>query len=96
MDSRYCENYVDEQCGLPPEHDDDGECEPRPHLIAELAALRAEVARKDAALKEIANHPHNNKGPAARDGDSLDYRQGVEDGHRCAATIARAALKETP
>lgn len=37
------------------------------------------------ALEEIANHPHN----VYRNTESVD----VTDGHRCAAKIAKAALK---
>lgn len=46
------------------------------------------VAQFEAALKEIAEHPHCSYANA-----SGEYGRGAVDGHRCAAKIARKALK---
>jgi len=54
-----------------------------------ISSVEPEGARE--ALERIANHPHSTEGS----GDP--YNIGVQDGHRCAATIARAALApQTP
>jgi len=61
---------------------------------AEIGRLNAlvdaeveKVNRMRAALESIANHPHNT-GP-----ENTPYNQGIVDGHRCAAEIAREGLK---
>lgn len=64
-----------------------------PTAIADMMRQRledqAEIARLRAALESIADSPHcqyeNSK-------DGTSYGVGVADGHRCAATTARAAL----
>jgi chromosome segregation ATPase len=63
----------------------------------EVPELRAKVEELKSALEQIGNHwacqyDHANFNRA----DSTEYRTGVTDGHRCAAEIARAALKGQP
>ena len=54
-------------------------------------AAEARVETLEKALREIALSPHST-------GDTHGgmYGIGVQDGHRCAATIAAAALEEKP
>jgi len=53
-----------------------------------VAALETANADLLEALEKIANHGHNN--PVGAD----LYDIGVADGHRCAATIAREAIRK--
>ena len=63
--------------------------------------LRDRITRLEAALKEIAEHPHCNYHAEGFckdiDVDSKQervlYELGCSDGHRCAAEIARKALE---
>ena|GEM_PF-6697745 len=58
--------------------------------LASAEAERARSAALQVALDAIANHPHNTKA----DGGPDSYSMGVQDGHRCAASIARSALSQ--
>ena len=60
-------------------------------LIVQRDAAEARVETLEKALREIAISPHST---GDTHGDM--YGIGVQDGHRCAATIAAAALKEKP
>ena len=55
-----------------------------------FAALEAENAQLREALEDIANHPHSTYSSVSQ------YDIGVVDGHRCAASIARAVLNPQP
>lgn len=61
-----------------------------------IAAVRAEEqAKREAlvtALKEVADHPHNSYDHPSNSGHAREYGIGCADGHRCAASVARAAL----
>jgi len=56
----------------------------------EVTALEAENAQLREALENIANHPHSTYSSVSQ------YDIGVVDGHRCAASIARAVLNPQP
>lgn len=68
------------------------------HAPTDLRHLLDALAAAEAALKEIAEHPAQVLDPnQIYEGDWLmAYRDGVRDGHRCAANIARAALSAEP
>ena len=53
-----------------------------------ITRMAYQIRRYHAALTEIAHSPHQTAGG----GNS--YSIGVQDGHRCAATIAKQALGE--
>lgn len=66
---------------------------------AELAALKAREERMRKALRQIRDHEHRemwSQGGAYRPASTPaeTYKEGVQDGHRCAALIARAALAQ--
>ena len=64
----------------------------RASLESVLAERMAEIRRLRTALEAIANDPHcAYDHPANQEGQ---YAIGVADGHRCAATKARAALQQ--
>ena len=54
-----------------------------------------EIVRLRKALFSIAMHPHNRYDHEDSEQHDLQYSTGVTDGHRCAATLARAALGES-
>lgn len=61
------------------------------------AEKRAEVERLRKVLGEIASHEHCelwSEGQPYKPGKTPSeiYKEGIQDGHRCAASIARAAL----
>lgn len=77
------------------------------YLVALKAALAPEAGRKllerlaraEAALKQIAEHPHCSYEARVHSLPTRPDRQyeiGVADGHRCAAEIARVALAPAP
>lgn len=61
--------------------------------------LLERLARAEAALKRIAEHPHcayEREGAFNRLPVDRQYEIGIADGHRCAASEARAALAPAP
>lgn len=63
----------------------------------EIAALESRISTLEAALREIAQHPHQDKEatPFGTMSERLvdeGYRLGLAVSHRCAAEIARKAL----
>lgn len=67
--------------------------------LAQRGVLLAEVGTLRAALRQIAEHPHNSydlpSHAEVTNGD-VQYAIGIADGHRCAAAIAREALVTAP
>jgi len=61
-------------------------------LQRQLAEARETHAALVAALKEIAEHPHNSYDHPSNTGHARDYGIGCADGHRCAAQVARTVL----
>ncbi len=59
----------------------------------QVTRLKKQVEQLRAALRSIADHPHNSY--ETRSASDLQYSTGVTDGHRCAAQIARDALAAT-
>ena len=58
-----------------------------------LQQLEPERDRLREALREIAEHPHCSYDHPSNSSRGGDYGIGTADGHRCAANVARAALK---
>lgn len=59
-----------------------------------LKSLRRRVEELESALRKIAEHPHCTTDNPHDEGTSARlYQTGVQDGHRCAAEIARKALE---
>lgn len=66
---------------------------------AVVTELEARLAKLEAALKNIAEHPHCDYASGfvtSQTPSSESYGIGVADGHRCAANRARAALAAAP
>jgi hypothetical protein len=63
--------------------------------INEYDSNKAKIEKLEAALAEIANHPHCSYDHPSNQGGSIGYGTGIVDGHRCAAAIARAAIEST-
>jgi hypothetical protein len=72
------------------QHDADG-----PFVDVRSNADKAKIEKLEAAVAEIANHPHCSYDHPSNQGGSIGYGTGIVDGHRCAATIARAAIEST-
>jgi hypothetical protein len=72
------------------------QAEARAHAAdLDAAEWKARAERAEAALKRIAEHPHNAypEGPHPHWSDlDRQYAVGVADGHRCAANVASEAL----
>lgn len=65
-------------------------------LYRRVDALQARVDALEAALREIAEHPHCQYATNEAKHVPRYYNIGVADGHRCAANIARVALGLPP
>ena len=63
-------------------------------VVCSVCVKDDRIYRLEAALKEIAKHPHCTVDESHDAGTSQRmYQIGVQDGHRCAAEIARKALE---
>ena len=84
FDDEYCSANFTDSCEANMEEKADGAYVLYSDHVAALAAERAKAVKFEAALRMIAEHPHQ-----SYEISSIE----VADGHRCAANIARLALE---